>query len=122
MQELVQQALGLIRVQPGRVTFNQAEHAPTQEPQLLREGEHWVYRVWSKVLDREVWWAHCNDEVDKLLQQGVSRGVIYTESELKELIHLPRPCDQALRDIHLLKLYFDGTVIGEDRDDHHDNR
>ncbi len=113
-QELVQRALGLIRVQPGRVTFSQAEHAPAQEPPLLREGEHWIYRVWSKVLDGEVWWAHCNSEVDDLLRRGILRGAIYTESELRELIHLPQPCEQALRDVHLVKLYFDGTVIGEE--------
>jgi hypothetical protein len=109
--ELVQRALGLIRVQP--VGDDQQKRPPAQATQL-REGEHWVYRVWSKVLDGEVWWAHCGGEVHKLLQRGISRGVIYTESEMNELLHLPRPCDQALRDIHLLKLYFDGTVIGEE--------
>lgn len=91
-------------------------------PQISSSSSHWVYRVWSKVLDGEVWWVHCGVEAELLTSKGISRGVIYTESELKELVHLPRPCSQALRDIHLLKLYFDGTVIGEDRHDHCDNR
>lgn len=90
--------------------------------QTLSTSGHWTYRVWSGVLDSEVWWVHCGVEAETLTSKGISRGAIYTESELKELICLPRPCNQALKDIHLLKLYFDGTVMEEERHGHRNNR
>ena len=78
---------------------------------LFPDGQHWVYRVWSRVLDAEVWWAHCQTELADLLSKGIPRGAIYTESELRELLNLPHPRQEALRRIHVVKAYFDGTFV-----------
>ena len=80
-----------------------------QEPQALT-GQHWTYRAWSRVLDAEVWFVHCENEVAQLAKQGVQRGSIYTEAECTELLQLPRPSPQALKDLHLVKAFFNATV------------
>ena len=93
------------------------------DQQSIPRSEHWSYRVWSRLLDAEVWWVHCDQEVKRLLQKEAGRGVIYTETELKALLSLPQEDQKdTLVNIHRLKLYFDGTVIGEERHEHHDNR
>ena len=82
-----------------------------QEPQALT-GQHWTYRAWSRVLDAEVWFVHCEDEVAQLASQGVQRGSVYTEAELTELLRLPQqPGPQALKDLHMVKTYFNATVV-----------
>ena len=73
---------------------------------------HWVYRAWSGVLDAEVWFVHCKQEVAQLVTTGVARGGIYTEAELVELLRLPqRPSADALKSLHAVKSYFDATVV-----------
>lgn len=76
------------------------------------QGEHWIYRTWSRLLDAEVWFIHCGAEVRQLAERGIRRGAIYTEAELMELLHLPQEGRrETLKSIHLVKTYFDGTVI-----------
>ena len=88
----------------------------TQASQPINSGQHWMYRAWSQVLDAEVWWVHCNQEVTRLLQKGIPRGAIYTEAELRELLILPAEGrKELLKSIHLVKLYFDGTVVPSER-------
>jgi len=79
--------------------------------------KHWVYRAWSRVLDAEVWFVCCEQEVAQLAQAGVARGSIYTETEMVELLRLPqRPSAETLKGFHGIKSYFDATVV-EGRDD-----
>ena len=79
---------------------------------------HWVYRAWSRVLDAEVWFVCCEQEVAQLAATGVARGCIYTEAELGELLRLPqRPGAEALKSLHAVKSYFDATVVSEEDDD-----
>ncbi len=94
----------------------EVKEAPTSElmedlPTEALPDSHWIYQVWSQVLDAEVWFAHCQQEVDQLIERGIQRGIIYTESELAELIQLPYPTSQDLKDIHQAKVYFNATVI-----------
>lgn len=93
--------------------------AETQPEELPTPAQtHWVYRAWSRVLDAEVWFVCCEQEIAGLLGKGVQRGVIYTRAELEELLALPkegRP--EALRSIHRVKVYFDGTVVSGGGDD-----
>ena len=84
-------------------------------PQPL--GRHWIYQVWSRVLDTEVWFAHCQQELDQLIKKGIQRGIIYTESELAELIQLPYPTSQELKELHQAKTYFNATIIPPTKDD-----
>ena len=79
---------------------------------------HWVYRAWSGVLDTEVWFVCCEQEVARIAATGVARGGIYTEAELVELLRLPqRPGAEALKSLHAVKSYFDATVVSEEDDD-----
>ena len=79
---------------------------------------HWVHRAWSRVLDAEVWFVCCEQEVAQLAQAGVARGSIYTEAEMVELLRLPqRPGAEALKSLHAVKSYFDATVFSEENDD-----
>ena len=81
-------------------------------------GKHWTYRAWSRVLDAEVWFVHCEAEVAQLAKQDVQRGSIYTETELAELLRLPQqPSPQTLRDLHLVKAFFNATVVPAEDDD-----
>lgn len=89
-----------------RAVLAQAQLDTPQPP----PGKHWVYRAWSRVLDAEVWFVHCEEEVAQLARQGAQRGSIYTEAELVELLRLPRPSLQALKDLHMVKAYFNATV------------
>ena len=73
-------------------------------------GKHWVYRAWSRVLDAEVWFVCCEQEVAQLTATDVARGCIYTEAELVELLQLPQPSPQMLTNLHQCKAYFDATV------------
>jgi len=80
--------------------------------------KHWVYRAWSRVLDAEVWFVCCEQEVAQLAQAGVARGSIYTEAEMVELLRLPqRPSAEVLKSFHGIKSYFDATVAAEEHDD-----
>ena len=79
---------------------------------------HWVYRAWSRVLDAEVWFVCCEQEVAQLATMGVARGCIYTEAECVELLRLPqRPSAEALKSLHAVKSYFDATVVSGEDDD-----
>ena len=79
--------------------------------------KHWVYRAWSRVLDAEVWFVHCEEEVTQLAKDGTKRGSIYTEAEMVELLRLPqRPSAEALKGFHGVKSYFDATVAAEEHD------
>ena len=74
--------------------------------------EHWCYRAWSRILDAEVWFVHCQQEHTRLIQQGVSRGAIYTESEMRDLLQLPQqPSPEMLRELHRVKQFFDFTIV-----------
>jgi thiaminase len=74
--------------------------------------EHWCYRAWSGVLDAEVWFVHCQQERTRLIQQGISRGAIYTESEMRDLLELPqRPGPEMLKVLHRVKQVFDFTIV-----------
>lgn len=86
------------------------DEALQQEPQALT-NQHWVYRAWSRVLDAEVWFVHCEAEVVQLARQGVQRGSVYTEAELVELLRLPQPSSKALKDLHMVKAFFNATVV-----------
>ena len=80
--------------------------------------KHWTYKAWSRVLDAEVWFVCCEQEVAQLTATSVARGCIYTEAELVELLRLPQqPSVEALRSLHAVKSYFDATVVAEDDDD-----
>ena len=99
----------------GKALFAQAHVGwELQEP----TGKHWVYRAWSRVLDAEVWFVCCEQEVAQLAKTGVARGSIYTEAELVELLRLPqRPGAEALKSLHAVKSYFDATVVSEGDND-----
>ncbi len=74
--------------------------------------KHWVYQAWSRVLDAEVWFVCCEQEVAQLAKTGLARGSIYTEAELVELLRLPQPPSaETLRSLHAVKSYFDATVV-----------
>lgn len=73
--------------------------------------KHWRYRAWSRVLDAEVWFVHCEDEAVRLAKQDVQRGSIFTELELVELLRLSQPSPKALRDLHTVKVFFNATVV-----------
>ena len=46
------------------------------------------------------------------VKAGTTRGSIYTEAELVELLSLPqRPGTEALKSLHAVKSYFDATVV-----------
>ncbi len=80
--------------------------------------KHWTYRAWSRVLDAEVWFVCCEQEVAQLAATGIARGCIYTEAELVELLRLPqRPSAEALKSLHAVKSYFNATVVSEENDD-----
>lgn len=81
------------------------------EDKILPCGRHWIYQAWSRVLDAEVWFVCCDQEVVQLVKQGVSRGAIYTESELEKLFSLTQSSPETLKNIHLVKTFFDGTLI-----------
>lgn len=93
-----------------------AEAQPDDLPAPART--HWVYRAWSGVLDAEVWFVCCEQEVAQITATGAARGSIYTEAELVELLRLPqRPGAEALNSLHAVKSYFDATVVSEEDDD-----
>ena len=73
-------------------------------------GEHWIYRAWSRVLDAEVWFVCCEREVRRLAEQRVPRGAIYTRTELEELVQLPYPNSRALKNMQMVKSYFNATL------------
>jgi hypothetical protein len=73
---------------------------------------HWVYPAWSRLLDAKVWFVCCQQEVAQLTARGVALGSIYTEAEMVELLQLPqRPSEKTLKSLHLVKSYFDATII-----------
>ena len=76
-------------------------------------GNHWMYKTWSRVLDAEIWFAHCAEELAQLTKKGVLRRSIYTESELVELLHFPQPSSGALVDLHKAKMFFNAEVVKE---------
>ncbi len=86
-----------------------AEAQPDDFPAPART--HWVFRAWSRVLDAEGWFVCGEQEVIQLTRQGVPRGSIYTAAELAELLQLPRPSPEMLHNLHLVKTYFDATVV-----------
>lgn len=93
-----------------------ADTQPDDLPASART--HWVYRAWSGVLDAEVWFVCCEQEVARIAATGVARGCIYMEAELVELLRLPqRPGAEALKSLHAVKSYFDATVVSEEDDD-----
>ncbi|MBI3616532.1 MAG: hypothetical protein HY211_08490 [Candidatus Omnitrophica bacterium] len=77
-------------------------------------GRHWIYHGWSWVLDGEAWFVCCDQEMAQLVRKGIPRGAIYTEAELTELLNLPHPSYETLKSVHLVKIYFDGTVLPEE--------
>lgn len=92
----------------------QYQLAPDQEI-ITPLPEHWTYRAWSRVLDAEVWFVCCEQEVAQLAASSVARGCIYTEAELVELLRLPqRPSAEVLKSLHAVKSYFDATVVPVD--------
>ena len=87
-----------------------ADSAQATPEQTL--GRHWTRRAWSRVLDAEVWFVCCEQEVAQLDKQGIQRANIYTEAELVELLRLPqRPSAETLKSLHAVKSYFDATVV-----------
>ena len=94
-----------------RALLAQAQPDAPKPPQ----GKHWTYRAWSRVLDAEVWFVCCEQEVAQLSTTGVTRGCIYTKAELVELLRLPQqPSAEALKSLHAVKSYFDATVVPVD--------
>ena len=89
--------------------------AAKQDILELSSGKHWTYRAWSRVLDAEVWFVCCEQEVTQLAAMGVACGCIYTEAELVELLQLPKPLTaKALKNLHAVKSYFAATVVPVD--------
>ena len=84
--------------------------AQSDAPQPL-SGKHWSYQAWSRVLDAEVWFVCCEKEVTQLAKQGVPRGIVYTEEELTELLSLLTANVKKLKDIQLVKLCFNATIV-----------
>jgi len=69
-------------------------------------------RVWSQILDEEVWFVSGKEEIQTLLRQGVPRGKVYTAQELLTLLALPGMDREKLKRIHGAKELFGGTVQG----------
>jgi hypothetical protein len=80
-----------------------------------RQGGHWIYRAWSRILDAEVWFVCCQKEVSELLQKGIKRGVIYTENELKELVSMPKPAPENIKSVHMVKNFFDSVIVSHEK-------
>lgn len=101
------------KLPPGRA--RQRYEKVLAEARQTPHKTHWVYEAWSKLLDARVWFVHCAQEVDELVnRQGISRGAIYTEAELVELLRLPGMSAEALIKLHLVKSFFDATVVSRE--------
>ena len=88
-----------------------------QEDRLLtNEGpaEHWIYKAWSRVLDAEVWFVCCEQEVTQLIRQEVPRSAIYTKTEILELLNLPNPSAETIKSLHQIRSYFGAAALKTD--------
>lgn len=91
-----------------RAAVSEAQNRHT-EPQF--SDKHWIYRAWSRILDAEVWFVCCNQEVAKLTTRGIERGSIYTALELMTLLKPTDPNPDTLRSLHFAKVFFGATVV-----------
>ncbi len=65
-------------------------------------------------LDETLWWVPRSEHVDILVQQGVSRGRVYTSSELTNLTNLLDAGAESpdVQGIARLRLTLDATIVG----------
>lgn len=69
-----------------------------------------ILRVWSKVLDEGIYFVSGEAQVQALLEQGISRGKIYSAQELLALLELPGLSGEGVKLIHEAKQLFSGTA------------
>ena len=70
-----------------------------------------ILRVWSSLLDEEVWFVSGETQIKELLTRDVPRGVIYSAQELLSLSTLPGMSVEQLKTIHTAKRLFQGRII-----------
>ena len=78
--------------------------------EIAKDG-HRHYTVWSEILNAEVKFVCCQETAIELIGQGVSRGVIYTKTELLELVRHPSPSQDYLRNLNKIKNQFGATLV-----------
>ncbi len=90
---------------------------PTIAPKVMLEmplgtfaSQGLTLRVWSQILDEEVWFVSGEAEMHTLVRQGVHRGKVYTAQELLTLLNLPGMDRERLKRIQEAKKLFNGTV------------
>ena len=69
-----------------------------------------VLRLWSRVLDEQIWFVSGEAEMQSLMGKGVPRRKIHTAQELLTLLNLPWMDRERLKRIHEAKELFSGTV------------
>lgn len=72
---------------------------------------HRHYTVWSEVLNAQARFVCCQETAAELMGQGISRGDIYTKTELLELAKHPNPSPGHLKDLHKVKSQFGAILI-----------
>ncbi len=79
-------------------------------PLKLFATKNLTLRLWSGVLDDEIWFVSGEEQVKSLLGQGITRGHIYTGRELLILLGLPGMNGDRLKRVHAAKDLFNGIV------------
>ncbi len=106
-----------------RLAAGSGQRAPTDPPAPLSADDsatmplaafatHFlILRVWSSLLDEEVWFVSDEAQVKELLTRDVPRGVIYTAQELLSLCTLPGMDVEKLKTVHAAKALFQGRIV-----------
>jgi len=106
-EDRINQACREFRIKSFRRLMERLERFLTESEK--RWAPSWIYPVWSKVLNCEVWFVSSADKISGLVQIGIPRGSIYTEHELRELCKVNAGRD-FLKAVHEIKMVFDGTL------------
>ena len=86
------------------------DHPETEKTLYPTEPEHWIYQVWSRVVDGQVWFVYCQQEAQKLKQRGITEP-IFTQNELRVLIDLSPLTPNTMKFICRAKELFDGELV-----------
>ena len=120
MPELAKKVLAQLRQERG-----ESPSATPPPPDLSAEevaalpldvfgGRSLVVKVWSRVLDGEIWFASGEAQVRVLQERGVPREEIYTAQEMADLLKVFERDAEKVRLVLEAKKLFGGTMRLED--------
>ena len=101
---------GHINLKQGQIIKMTIDEAiPIIEAGIIKPVKKVVYRVYSKILEANLWVVDTDADMISLRSKGIGES-IYTKREIKELKRVPR---ENLKEIHMVKAIFLNSIIEE---------